>query len=171
MRPSRILSAMLLAVLVFAAASIVDGGLTRTWAAWARAVWVTALMLGVVGTVVLGATGLGLLSSETLQASYPATTPPNRRLDLRHFLVVYLGALVAGIGLALALETSLSVDPRRTTVLFSGALFALAATRRPWWLYDTVRRLGWFRDIQSDRAMQALLAVVGIGFLAAGTLL
>ena len=42
-----------------------------------------------------------------------------------------------------------------------GVIYLIASSGRPWWLYATVRRLGWFRGVESDRAMRGILAVFG----------
>jgi cardiolipin synthase A/B len=38
----------------------------------------------------------------------------------------------------------------------------IASSGRPWWLYATVRRLGWFSGVESDRSMRRILAVIGV---------
>jgi len=42
-----------------------------------------------------------------------------------------------------------------------GVVFLVASSGRPWWLYATVRRIGWFKAVGSDRSMQGILAVLG----------
>ena len=42
-----------------------------------------------------------------------------------------------------------------------GVVFLVASGGRPWWFYATVRGVGWFKGVESDRAMRRILAVFG----------
>jgi hypothetical protein len=166
MRLSRILAAVVLVVGSFSMAHAVDAGLTHHWPAWSRALWVSGILGSLLGGIYLALNGFGLLT-EILSPSVPASDG-KAKLTVGTFVVVYLGTLVAAIALALALEALAGIPGRRTGLVFCGAVFLLAATGRPWWLYTTVRRVRWFALIESDRAMRILLAVVGSAVILAG---
>jgi hypothetical protein len=126
--------------------------------------------VGAIGAVILAVTGLGLLTTEDLESSYSSDTPAERRLTTTRFLGVYVAFLALGVGVSLVVEKRLGITAHRTIFVFGGATFLLAATRWPWWLFDTFRRLGWFSAISSDRVMQVILVVLGVLLVAAGFL-
>jgi hypothetical protein len=132
------------------------------WAAWPL---VLSLVASIFGGIIVVGNGLGLLTSDVLAQGNPGRAP-----TLRTFLTVYLGSMVLIIAGALLADTFLAIHPIRGGSIGCGALFLLAASRRPWWIYATVRRLGWFSKIESDRVLCTLLSVIGGGALLFGVL-
>jgi hypothetical protein len=76
--------------------------------------------------------------------------------------------LALSLILSLGLERTLGVPANQTIFLYCGVLFLVASLGRPWWLYESIRRLGWFAAIERDGPMRGLLAVLGIA-MAAGS--
>jgi len=160
-----------LSVLLFAAAlggaHLVDSGLTREWPDAARIAWGLGLLGSGIGGVFLLVVGLGVVSDETLASRYAGE---QRSLRTGHFFAVYVGMLVVGVGGAAVAERWYGLPAERSILVSCGGMFLLAATGRPWWLYATIRRLGWFAAITNDIAMRLLLAVIGVGLIAGGLL-
>jgi hypothetical protein len=75
---------------------------------------------------------------------------------------VYIGNLLVGSLVALVGATLLRVHWFRVVCVVYGALFLVAIAGKPWWLYATIRRTGWFAMIQNERAMRLTLCVIGI---------
>jgi hypothetical protein len=157
----RVIVGVVLGAIGYLGTLAVDRGVTHAWPAWGRGLWAVGLVSLAMAAVLLVVTGLGLLDTEILQHTYPPQTPGRRRITLAHFLVVYVGILTLSIGLAFTLEYLAGIPPERTIFLSIGSVFCVAGTRRPWWLFDSIRCVGWFAAIPSDRVMQFLLFVLG----------
>ncbi len=141
----------------------VDNGFTRGWPAWARAAWAIGLIASCLGGLIAALVGLGIISNRTL-ASVGSSTDQAPTVPV--FLSVYVGGLIAIVGAAIALEHLYGIKGERTILVLGGAFFLLGAWGRPWWIYASVRRMGWFAAIDSDAAMRTILTVLG-GLLAA----
>jgi hypothetical protein len=158
----RLGAAILIGAAVFAGANAVDTGLTRPWPDWARASWATALLAGTIAGVFLLATGLGFLTDEALSQTGDPSSPHRHRVTVSVFITVYVATLIVALALAIGLEALYGVSAYRTIVIFSGGMFLLASTGRPWWLYETIRRLRWFALIERDAVMRVILFLVGL---------
>jgi hypothetical protein len=132
------------------------------WAVWPL---VLSLLGSILGGIAFVGNGLGLLTSDVLAEGDLGRAP-----KLRTFLTVYVGAMVLMGAGALLANTFLAIHWMRGTSIGCGALFLLAASRRPWWIYATVRRVGWFSHIESDRVLCTLLSAIGGGALLVGIL-
>jgi hypothetical protein len=149
-------------------AIMVDRGVTHAWSDVARSAWAFALIaIGFAGviTIVVGFNGI---SPETLGAI--GGGEGGRTPTVAMFIAVYTGALIVNVGLAEYLEHRYGIKTDRSIMVNGGATFALAAIGRPWWLFATIRRLGWFAAIKSDAAMRAVLGVIGAGLVIGGFL-
>lgn len=159
-RPGRVVLALMLGAAVAAMAIGVDAGLTQDWAKWAKVAWVLAMLVGLMAAVFTLLNAVGLLTSESL-ADRGSIRPDGKELRLWHFITVYAGSLLASLALAVWLEQTRGVDGERTMMGAAGALFLIASSDRPWWVYETIRRLGWFDTIESDRWMRRGLGLLG----------
>lgn len=92
-----------------------------------------------------------------------------RKLTFGMFIAVYLGTMIFGFGISVVLNLMCDVDLERAVLGYAGALFALAAARRPHLLFEVLRSTGWFALITSDWVMRVLLAVIAV-FAATGAL-
>lgn len=150
----------------FSMAAAVDHGVTRQWSGAVRSIWAGGLIVLVL--VGLGAIlyGLGLVSNERLASMRGSES--TRDLPVGAFFATYGGSLLVGVALGLYLERRLGL-PEGTGFFFPGGLlFLAAASRRPWWLYETIRRAGWFAAISDDRIMRVLLLTLGVLLLGSG---
>ena len=170
MRTNRVVL-LALGVLLLAAAlgggHAVDAGLTRTWPEAGRFAWVVGLIASGFGGVFLCLAGLGVVTDEKLARRYEGE---QRSLRTGSFFAVYAGTLLLTAAGAAAAERWHGLPYENGLLVVLGAIFSLAATGQPWWLYGTIRRAGWFAGIESDIAMRLLLAVIGLGAIAAGLL-
>ncbi len=164
-RRSRAIVAVLLVGTSFAMATAVDYGVTRPWPDWARGLWAGMLILGMIAGVLLFANAVGALTGKSLAER---GSPGGRAPSLRTFLMVYVGTLMGGVGLALYLERAHNVPGHRVIFGFVGLLFLLASSGYPWWLYESIRRVGWFAAIESDKTMRMLLRVIGLAAFLSG---
>lgn len=163
-RPGRALAAVVIVGVSLAMATAVDDGLTRDWPQWARALWGLTLISGCVGGALLGLTALGLLSDASLAARGDHA---GRSPDTRTFLLVYVGFLAVGVALSLGLESQ-GISHLAVIMVYGGVTFLVSTLGRPWWLYATIRRMGWFGSIHSDTAMRVVLVLLGTLLLLAG---
>lgn len=97
--------------------------------------------------------------------SHPGQTP---RLTLGGFATVYLATLAAATALAVVLDERLDVDAEQTVLVFLGAMFTVAGSGRPWWLFQTVRALRWFSFVKSDEVLRIMLVFMGLAAAACG---
>ncbi|HET7230212.1 MAG TPA: hypothetical protein VFJ16_09430 [Longimicrobium sp.] len=164
-RPYPLILALALGGISFSMATAVDSGFTRAWPEWARAAWAFALMAGIVGAVLLFANGVGALTDASLadRGGRAGRVP-----SLRVYIAVYAGSLFAAVGLALYLEHAYGIPGKRALLWSCGLEFLVASTGRPWWLYQTIRRVGWFSAIESDTAMRVFLGVIGLALILPG---
>lgn len=148
------------AVLGFSAMAMalsVDAGLTYGWPAAARAIWVAGMILGIGAGVILVLHGAGLVTTETLAMRGGTRRSPSFGI----FTGVYAGMLIGTLLAGFVVEHRYGIDAERTGAFIFAGIFLLASTGCPWWLYATVRRLGWFAAIESDRTMRIVLVVLG----------
>lgn len=164
-RHRRVLAGLVMLGVSFAMANAVDDGVTRPWPGWARALWGGTLLAGALGGMLLWMNGMGMADDELLA---PAGDPHRREPSPRTLLLVYGGFVAVGAVLALAVEARYGVARAQVVAAYGGATFVLASLGRPWWLYATLRRMGWFRSIRGDTSMRLVLAVLGVALLAAG---
>lgn len=165
-RPLPLAAALLIGAISFAMATSVDHGFTRGWAGWVRAIWVFALIVGVLAAVALFANGMGIVTSESLAGSVSSSEPERGRvLSAKYFFAVYAGSLFLVVTIALWMHRTYHISDERAMEGVGGALFLLASSGRPWWLYYTFRRLGWFAAIESDATMRIVLGVIGAGLI------
>lgn len=78
------------------------------------------------------------------------------------FTGVYVGVLIGTLLAGIAVEEWYGIDAERTGTFIFAGIFLLASTGWPWWLYASVRRLGWFGAIESGRTMRIVLVVLGL---------
>jgi len=163
-------AALLIGAATFAGANAVDRGLTRPWPGWARAAWAGGLILGVLAALFLLLTGLGVLTDEALSETGDPSSLHRGKTTVGVFITVYVATLVTAVALALGLESLYDIQGEGTILVFCGAMFLLASTGKPWWLYETIRRVRWFAFIERDAVMRAVLAVIGAFCIAGGVL-
>lgn len=173
-RPRILALGLVIGAVSFAMANAVDHGVTRAWPAGARSAWAFALVAGTLVAVLLCAIGLGVLSDQALGRIGTASRSRGQRvLTVWHFVGIYSSLVMGSVALSLWVERHYGIDGHRTILVCLGALFMLASTGRPWWLYGTVRRVGWFAAIDNEGWMRGLLFTIGalcvvIGYLANG---
>jgi hypothetical protein len=142
-----------------AMANAVDSGFTRAWPMWARTAWAVTLIAGSLGGVLLGMWSLELAGR---------LDPGGRAPDNRTFLIVYTAFVVLGVALPLGLDALYGISRTMVLLVYCGTTFLVTSLGRPWWLYATIRRMGWFSGIESDAAMRLVLALLGAALLLAG---
>jgi hypothetical protein len=167
-RPIFIIVGLAMLATSFAMVRAVDSGLTHAWSSSLRGAWVFGMIALVFAGVLALLVGAGLLSSATLAA---VGTPGERSPTLTQFIAVYAGFLAIGIGSGIYFER-FGIKIERSALVTVGVLYGIAAIGRPWWLFATLRRLGWFKTIGNDSHMRmvlaglaALLVVVGAFFV------
>ncbi len=155
--------------ILWAMGSAVDRGLLRNWSDLARLLWVSGIVFGIIAFVLSLAGAWDLLPTQGSHGR-ARTRDTGRELTTRVFVLVYGGSLVIGTASAFAVQSAWGISPYRVMVAEGSLLFLGASLGRPWWLYETIRRLGWFGLIESDRAMRLVLLVLGLGLLTAAIL-
>ena len=163
-RPRRLALGLALVLTALAMGFAVDAGVTRAWPGWARGLWVGAILLGILTGVLLAVMGVGALSDQTIRET-GRPRADGRRLSVWHFAATYIGSLLGALGVALWLRAAYGMDGEYAMLGAVGGVFVLSALGWPWWLYETIRRVGWFAAIENDRAMRILLVVLGGGLL------
>lgn len=167
---TRVAAAVVIGAGVYMGANAVDEGLTQPWPMWARAIWAFGLILGTLTAVFLLLTGLGILTNERLREVGDGSSPNRDRVTVGVFITVYVAVLILAVSLAFGLEGLYHVPAVRTVPVFLGGMYLVASTGRPWWLYETVRRVRWFALFESDGVMRVVLAVIGAGLVLVGLL-
>lgn len=163
-RPLRVGAGVIVGVVSMIMALMVDSGFNRSWPYWARAIWAYALIAGILCAVALVANGFGVVTTKSLASTTNRDDlQSGHSLGALQFFAVYAGTLVIAVGTAIWLKRSYGIDGKRSIEGIGGFLFILAAFNKPWWLYYTFRRLGWFAAIESERAMRIVLGVLGAG--------
>jgi hypothetical protein len=148
----------------------VDNGATADFPVWGKNVWAISLILGMLAGIVLALNGAGVLTDEKVARDPSGKLPPsNQTLRLKHFLAVYVGFLISVVFLAFLIEAKFGISPYATIQLTCGAIFMAASFGKPWWLYATIRRLGWFAAIFSDKWMRRLLVGLGAILVVSGS--
>jgi hypothetical protein len=149
----------------FTMANAVDRGVTHNWSSTLRSAWAIGLMALLLAGLLTLVVALGILSSQNLasigERSERAPTVPQ-------FIAVYVGFLVLSIGTAIYLEDRYGINGKKTIFVAGGTFFLIASSGRPWWLFATFRRLGWFAVIRNDHAMRLLLGGIGLILLLIG---
>ena len=163
-RPATLIG-LLFAALGFGMAMAVDRGVTHDWPYGARLAWAASLVVCVLAGLITVLVSQGLVSNDLLESVGSAG---ERSPNMATFLGVYVGSLAVGIALALILERQYGINAFRSLLVYGGSFFLLGATGRPWWIFATLRRLGWFALIESDAAMQVVLGVLGAVLAAFG---
>jgi hypothetical protein len=159
---------VLLLTATFAMANAVDRGVTRAWSIQARGAWVFVMLAFMLAGIWTALTGIGVVSSESLAAiGSGSTRAPS---PLQHALV-YIGIMLLIVPASILLQARYGIPFPNTLFVSCGAVFLLGGAARPWWLFATLRRLGWFAAIEDDSLMRGLLATIGlvlvvVGFLA-----
>ena len=166
LRPGRLAIGLCAGLTALAMGFAVDAGLTRGWPGWARGLWVAGILLGILSGVLLSLMGAGVISEQMLRDT-GTRRADGRRLTLWHFAATYVGVLAGAAVVALWLRARYAVEGESAMLGALGAVFVASALGWPWWLYETVRRVGWFAAVTNDRAMRVLLTVLGGGFLVA----
>ena len=145
-----------------------ETGLASDWSRAAQMGLVVFLVSFAIPSALAIAYGLGFLSKGTLASRRGDSE--TRELSVGIFVATFSGSLLVCMGLAFYLEIGLGLVRGSGAMLTSGLLFLIAATGRPWWLYGTIRRLGWFAAISRDRWMKLLLGALGSVFIAGSAL-
>jgi hypothetical protein len=91
-----------------------------------------------------------------------------RALKTWQRVVIYFALLVVLVAISVTIDFRFHLGVDRSTAITGGALFLVTATGRPWWLFDTIRRVRWFALISSDHAMRWVLAVLGLVLILVG---
>jgi len=143
-------------------------GFTLGWPEWALLLWVGMVVVGTFATVLILGNAAGLLTDRSLAKR---GDPAGRVPPLRVFIAVYTGFVLGSVGLALLLDQALGLPARGGVLVLSGGIFVVASSGRPWWLYETMRRVRWFGSIRSDATMRMLLLLIGVFAVVAGLLM
>ena len=88
-----------------------------------------------------------------------------REMSFLEFFAGYIVTLAAIVGGGLFLESYFGLAQFRGLFLAGAILYLLAAALYPGWLFQVVRRVGWFRSIETDELIRALLVVLGLALL------
>jgi hypothetical protein len=142
---------------------LVERGTFREWPHWTDGPLVLSLIGSLLGGVILVGNGLGLLTSAVLADGSRGRAP-----TLRQFLTVYLGSIGLALTGAVLADQFLGLHPMRVAFVEIGALFLVAAFGQPWWVFATIRRLGWFSKIENDNDIRWIIGILGIVGLVAG---
>ena len=165
MRTVPLVAGVLMMTASFVMANAVDRGLTRPWADGLRLTWALVLIALMLAGIFTLAVGLGVLSEEVFAEVGDARA---RVPTVPEFIAVYVGLLIVAAGTAIYVERSYGINYERSVAVVGGGIFLIASLGRPWWLFSTLRRLGWFAAIASDRTMKVVLASIGALLLVLG---
>jgi hypothetical protein len=83
----------------------------------------------------------------------------------------YLGTLILGVVVAIAMDVLFHLHPMRGGLLYFGLLFIAAAANRPRALFLMIRSVRWFGLIDSDRTVRAWMWAFGVAALLAAIFL
>jgi len=126
---------------------------------WARLALGIAALAGTLAGVFATLAGLGLLTNDGL-----AEIGSGRSPTVQLFIAVYVGFAILTWSMAFLLDRGLGIPYDHTIVVCIGLFFLLAAAGRPWWVFATIRRMGWFASIKSDAALRWVCGALGIFF-------
>lgn len=79
-----------------------------------------------------------------------------------HYVIIVGGAVVSGLVLI-----RLGLDPARALLSVLGVIYALAALRKPRWVFGITRMLSPLNMISSDQAVVRILWVLAVGCVGA----
>jgi len=162
LHPTRIIAGVVLGGVIFGGLSIAER-VNPSLQQWQATLIGYTVVFGVVAAVLLLVSGLGLVTSRVLaRGTPPEELKAGRVLKASQFFLIYLGSLFVLIAAAFYIENTLGVPWFISLIGLSGIAFLVASAKVPWWWFYTIRRLGWFAWIQNDRAMQVVLAIIGI---------
>lgn len=135
------------------------------WPEWLRMLYFGGVIIcgGVALFLILAA--VGLYGSDLF-----ARSAKPHEVSVALWFCVYFGSLTVAIVVCVILMAGFHLDPLRAALSVGGVMFLVASTGRPWWLFETFRRAGWFALIGSDATMRSIVAIVGILYLLCGIL-
>ena len=93
----------------------------------------------------------------------------DRVLTIPQAVAAYVGVFVAVVGGALLAQRWFRFDVRRGAALLLGVVYLFTASRRPWWLFYTMRNIrafGWM----DENLVRVLCIVIGCALFVAGVL-
>ena len=163
-RPVRIAAAVMIGVATWVLPTVAErlSPLPR----WVELSVGIAVVTGAVVAPVLFANGIGIATSKRLaEGTSVEEANAGRILTASQFFAIYLGSLFLLIGASFAIESFYDVPWFLSMFALCGVLFLIASSKRPWWWFYSMRRMGWFALIQNDRVMQCVLAALGIGLI------
>jgi hypothetical protein len=164
--PARIAAAIVIGAVLYAAVSTADKWINPSWPNWFGLLFPYTLVFGAVSAAVLFVNGIGLATSKQLTAGTPPEeVKAGRVLTALQFFVIYLGSLLILVSGAMWMEHAYAIRSPAGIFGLGGIAFLLASLKLPWWWFYTIRRLGWFALIPNDRAMQILLAGLGVALI------
>jgi hypothetical protein len=163
MRPGRLAIGLAVLASGYLLLHRLDAGTFQGRPHWFGYLWIATMLLSLLAAPILIGNGLGLFSSELLAESGTGRAP-----TARQWVTVYLGTLVTIVSLSLGLNWIAGVHPVRSLPLLTSAMFLFACVGRPWWLFATVRRTGWFALIADDRSVRIVLGSIAFVLLAVG---
>jgi hypothetical protein len=126
-----IVGILALASAAFLGATFVDAGQTSSWPTWARFLWVSGLILAVVGAVIQLH---GIISPEHSDLG-PELESDRRGPTLRKGLLIGSAIVLAYFAAAVALEAYSGIDMDRTFLAGIGLAIAWCTLRKPWWFW------------------------------------
>jgi len=162
-RPKRLLAGAICFAYVWIWFQLADAGKPSGLTPWLAYSWAGTMVFAILIGVSLVGNGLGLINSEVL-----ATAGEGRSPTLRTFVAVYFGILLGTSLIATVAAAALHVHWIRAASVTLGALFLFAIGERPWWLYASIRRTGWFALITDELAMRIVLGVIGLFIITLG---
>lgn len=155
-RASALLIGVLLGLwLLIALNKLMPSDVIDQWPKWVRATFLLSLVLSVLGAGTLTALGLGFFDD------LPQLPGEPRQLSAAMFASAYAGSMIV-IGAVFAALLAAGLPPVRAGGFAVGPVFLLVAIRRPWWLFATVRRVGWFASLKDGRPIQWLFGLIGV---------
>lgn len=163
MRPGRLVVGLAALVGGFILLRALGAGTLEGRPLWIGYLWIATMVLSLVLAPILIGNGLGLFSSELLASSGTGRSP-----TARQWLTVYFGSFVTVVSLSLVLNLIMGVDPIRAASWLTSAMFLFASVGRPWWLFASVRRTGWFALVTDDRLVRIILCSIAVILLAFG---
>jgi len=86
----------------------------------------------------------------------------DRALTIPQSIAAYLGVGLLVLGGALLAQRWFLFDIRRAAVLLLGIVYLLAASRRPWWLFYTMRNIRAFGWMDEGLVRILCLAIGGV---------
>jgi hypothetical protein len=157
LQPGRLALGISALVCAFLLLRVLETGVLIGLPPWVATAWTFALVLSLLAAPILIGNGLGLFSTELL-----ASVGTDRAPTGRQWVAAYIAIIGSVLAVGFALNALAGINLARSVFFQLALVFLLASTGKPWWLYGTIRRTGWFALIRDERSLRAILWLLAV---------